>query len=583
MTAAPPPAATETMGAPADARSSAPSSTLARLRPERRAALILACVAAAGVALIFWQHAHSANGYMTDDAFISFRYARNLADGHGPVWSPGDRVEGYTNFGLILLMGGAMKLGIAPDDSSRMIGLAASLAMLALVPLLTAQLRPALSRSWWGVSLAGMAALAINPGFALWTFAGLETPLVAALLMAAITAHLYEERTRRYRFISPPLFLAAALVRPDAIVFWAITAAFRSLSLVRVRNRESALATATDLAAWGALFALPFGIYWLWRWNYYGDFFPNTYYLKADHSRVMAERGWDYTRSFISTYSVWLCALAVVPIWRELRSAFRPVTYLAVLLILWGAYIVDSGGDWMPYFRFFLPVLPLAYVLIAHSVVACVELAAPRVGRPAGRSVVPAALALLVAGMLAVSYRPTDRPDAENPAGFVANSDVLPGSVDYQRHRMIGEWLRDNVPRQFVVAQIATGIVPYYSQLPTLDMLGVNDRHIARRDIPLGYGAAGHEKEDGGYVISRKPELIWLDLTLEPAARTTPEDYTPPRYTEWVPVKTNITRNAYVWLLYRPVAIALPGGWLNLLVRHDVDIPALPAPDAASP
>lgn len=32
-----------------------------------------------------------------DDAMISMRYARNLAEGYGLVWNPGERVEGYTN------------------------------------------------------------------------------------------------------------------------------------------------------------------------------------------------------------------------------------------------------------------------------------------------------------------------------------------------------------------------------------------------------------------------------------------------------------------------------------------------------
>ena len=36
--------------------------------------------------------------WVCDDAFISFRYAANLAHGRGLVWNPGERVEGYTNF-----------------------------------------------------------------------------------------------------------------------------------------------------------------------------------------------------------------------------------------------------------------------------------------------------------------------------------------------------------------------------------------------------------------------------------------------------------------------------------------------------
>ena len=35
--------------------------------------------------------------WLDDDLMISMRYARNLASGNGPVWNPGERVEGYTN------------------------------------------------------------------------------------------------------------------------------------------------------------------------------------------------------------------------------------------------------------------------------------------------------------------------------------------------------------------------------------------------------------------------------------------------------------------------------------------------------
>ena len=35
---------------------------------------------------------------LCDDSFISFRYARNLAFGHGLVFNPGERVEGTERF-----------------------------------------------------------------------------------------------------------------------------------------------------------------------------------------------------------------------------------------------------------------------------------------------------------------------------------------------------------------------------------------------------------------------------------------------------------------------------------------------------
>jgi len=46
-------------------------------------------------------------------------------------------------------------------------------------------------------------------------------------------------------------------------------------------------------------------------------------------------------------------------------------------------------------------------------------------------------------------------------------------------------------------------------------MLGMNDKHIAHRKIPwLGKGWAGHEKGDGVYVLSRRPDYIQFGSSL---------------------------------------------------------------------
>ena len=50
--------------------------------------------------------------FVQDDAFISFRYAKNLADGVGLVWNVGERVEGYTNFLWTVLMAPSFKIGV---------------------------------------------------------------------------------------------------------------------------------------------------------------------------------------------------------------------------------------------------------------------------------------------------------------------------------------------------------------------------------------------------------------------------------------------------------------------------------------
>ena len=54
------------------------------------------------------------NRFIQDDAFISFQYARNLVEGHGLTFNPGERVEGYTNFLWTLLISAGIGLGVDP-------------------------------------------------------------------------------------------------------------------------------------------------------------------------------------------------------------------------------------------------------------------------------------------------------------------------------------------------------------------------------------------------------------------------------------------------------------------------------------
>ena len=182
------------------------------------------------------------------------------------------------------------------------------------------------------------------------------------------------------------------------------------------------------------------------------------------------------------------------------------------------------------------------------------------------------AAAILVGAVAVSAIAPYNASAARNPQHLSVNSRGMPGSVDVRVGEEIGAWMRREVPEGATVAIIASGMVPYYSDVRSIDMLGVNDRYIARLDTPLGRGPAGHEKHDGGYVISRKPEIIWLGLGVEQEPRDTVEKYYSP-YTIESPVVTEITYNPYVWLLYHPVAIRLRYGWLSLLVRNDAALP----------
>ena len=538
--------------------------SLAPLRRLHLALLISAVIA--GAAALAIQDVLVADRYMTDDAYISFRYARHFADGLGPVWSNGTTVEGYTNFGWILLLAGGIKLGIGPVVASRLFGLLASIGILALVPLLASQLRPAGSSGWWVATGGAIIALSLNTGFSLWTFAGLETSAFTLFVTAAVIAHLREERTRCESVTSALLLVVASLIRPDGVVILAVVAGAK---VIHVLRRSRSRGSAVSLVVWTLSFAVPFGAFWLWRWSYYGDFFPNTYYLKSGSSRAFFERGAWYAWDFFRVYWIWLAFGMLASVWRERRSEYHPSLFCVALIGSWFAYVAAGGGDWMPYFRFFIPILPVLYVLTLHGLVDAAEMLATDL-RPSRAT--SAAMGFAVAAVLVFSsIRPFGSAAAQNPSGF--QTDPLPGAVNDGVHRAIGLWLKHNLPHDATVAQIATGIVPYYSDLPTLDMQGVNDHHIAHRHVnDFGKGSAGHDKQDGAYVVLSHPSVIWLSIGLEANPRRTPDDYKPPIDLRLAPVITDVTRNLYLWVFYRPVAIPFKGGWLNLLIRSDVTL-----------
>src|SRR5438094_320890 len=70
-------------------------------RTRSRGMLALGAIAIIG---LYMTHALKL-GYVVDDAYISFQYARHFAHGEGLVYNVGERVEGYTNFLWVIMLG----------------------------------------------------------------------------------------------------------------------------------------------------------------------------------------------------------------------------------------------------------------------------------------------------------------------------------------------------------------------------------------------------------------------------------------------------------------------------------------------
>ena len=107
-------------------------------------------------------------------------------------------------------------------------------------------------------------------------------------------------------------------------------------------------------------------------------------------------------------------------------------------------------------------------------------------------------------------------------AGFdaYARDPITEMTLESDNFAELGRWLRASSPPEAVVAVGAVGRIPFYSQRPTIDMLGLTDAHIAHLAVPLGKGMAGHEKFDMGYVLGRRPDYLVFVL-LDPRGRPT--------------------------------------------------------------
>ena len=203
---------------------------------------------------------------MVDDAFITFRYARNLVRGAGFAYNPGDRVLGTTTPLYTLLMAG---IALATGDLEfPVLALAAN----ALAGAVSTVLVYLLGRRWaghWAPAAASAILWAVAPYSVTFAIGGMETDLTIALLLAAAYAHL----THRHWTLA--VFTALALLaRPDT----AILLGLLWLDLLLIRRRipwREGLVTLALLAPW-----LIFGTL------YFGSPIPNSIAAKSAAYRL---------------------------------------------------------------------------------------------------------------------------------------------------------------------------------------------------------------------------------------------------------------------------------------------------------
>ncbi len=438
-----------------------------------------------------------------DDTYISLRYARNMADGFGLVYNPGEPpVEGYTNFLWTALLAGVLAVGASGVWASVCGGLLSAIAVVVLV-------------AWWGrrspwvdgrpwVALVAPALVALDPGLLLEAVQGLETLFFTLVVTGCVYTSIQEMKQPDRPPWSALLGATAALTRPEGYLFYGL------LHLARFLHRPKAPSRAT-VVGWVVFLVLTLS-HLAYRWRFYGDLVPNTFHAKTGGGIEMWQRGLGYLGEW-TWHHLTLVGLALCGAWAAVRRASARDHAVLLLVTVYLVYVVSVGGDFKPSGRFLLPVLPLLALWAQDGLGWLMN----RLDRFSGASAGLGLVVVALATWNAKAYWPHPAASAEY-------------REQNQRDRVeVGEFLRARFAPGTWIAIHSAGTIPYISGLPTIDCWGLSDRHIASVEIPtMGQGEAGHEKKDYDYVFGRHPTVYLpeADLTtVRPKRLLIPGDF----------------------------------------------------------
>lgn len=307
------------------------------------AAMFLAgCLAVIG---LYWQSDALNNQY--DDAYITYRYAVNLAQGHGLVFNQGERMDSASSLSYVLFLAGAHRLGLHDLETvASVIGICAAGGIAAVVFL--AVLRQT-RRSYLAVMLA---MLTVTHGFiSAWAVSGMETVPYAFLVSLFVYREVFD---RKRDLVSVALLGLIAITRFEGVIVvavWAGGIVIESVSRRRWPERRLLWAFAALLMLGALLAAIKF--------RYYGTVIPHSLQLKEIWLAYQPEPEKLIGSWRSAALGVTLLAVGGLGMLPDGRSRFMAGAYLtaSAVSLLMGP---NAGAA-----RYSVHLLPTAFMLAA--------------------------------------------------------------------------------------------------------------------------------------------------------------------------------------------------------------------------
>lgn len=408
-----------------------------------------------------------------DDAYITFRYARNLLSGYGFVYNPGEKVLGTTTpLYTLLLAGMGMLAGGRNADLPSL-----ALAINAVVDGITCLWLWNLGKKAgsFGAGLGVGIVWAIAPFSVTFAIGGMETSLVVCLLTGVVWAFL----ERRYALTG--LFGALAfLTRVDAMLLLAPLGLFWGMQALRGREKIPLRAIVSA--------GLPVTIWLLFSMAYFGNPVPQSVQAKIlayrlEPGAALIRLLQHYATPFMDYYLLGYPASVMVGLFLYPFLALvgasavfrREPRFLPYLIYPWVYFLAFALSNPLIFRWYLTPPLPAWILLIFLGGARVISSLSKRRWVVLGVGVSLTGLAI-VSMLLDWRWRPDHGPARPAPDMAYIQLELL--------YREAAQWVKEQAQPGDTLAAGDVGVLGFDTNLRILDLVGLNSP-IATRYYPL--------------------------------------------------------------------------------------------------
>jgi arabinofuranosyltransferase len=422
--------------------------------------------------------------FIQDDSFISYRYAKNLINGHGLVFNPGERVEGYTNFLWIILLSLFARAGLDMLVVSRVLGVAFGAISLFMVYKISSLFFP---KKDWIFAFFTPLLLVFNSALAYWSISGMETSLFLMLVLLTIYLYFHDQR------LVVLFCVLATLTRPEGVLVFAIIL-FHKLFI-----KKDGLINCLSYLGGFILLLLPFLIFKIF---YYGEILPNTFYAKTGFGWEYIQSGLDYFWLFLKHYGLWgILYLLPIVFYKSWGQKFK---LLFLFTCVYTLYVILIGGDALKVHRFFLPVMPWLFLFLSMGLGKLAHLLIWQKARFA----VTGLYVVFIAAVFFVL-----------PKSYIREAKTAENGL-LIKMRFWAETLNRHYGANFTIAASTIGALSYYTDARVIDMIGLTDKYIPRHpeQVPGIISGWRERKFNTQYLLSQDPDFILFSTGRKPTA-----------------------------------------------------------------